>query len=693
MDYPDAMNDEQIGQELKPPCVVSCPVNTDTRLLAQRISEGNYEEALEILLEANPFSSVCGRICHHPCEQSCRRVKVDASVSLRMLKRFVIENTRDYRKTRSRKPKSKTGKRVAIIGSGPAGLTVANDLAYEGHSVTVFEKSENLGGMLCLALPRYRLPYSVVEEDIRDIISLGVDVKTRCEVGKDVTISKLREDCDAVLIATGLAESRSIDIPGIDSEGVFLAIPFLTSVTLGQPLPIGKNVVVIGGGNVAIDVARTAVRLGAKKVAAVSLESREEMPAWDTEVREALEEEVEIINSRGPLAVISENRRVKGIEFKKCTSVFDEEGRFRPMFDEKNVMVIPADSIIIAIGQRVDLSLVEGSGLKTLPGGRLEFNPKTLSLSENGFFACGEVAFGPGSAVEAVQKGHVAARVIEHYLGTGTLLEVEDTEPLSIGDIPEETFKKIKERKRIEVELLPAQQRVKDFQEFERSYTEEEALREARRCLSCTAGAFVDETACASCLNCVRICPFGVATVEKTAIMPEEKCQTCGICAAECPAAAIALKRFQTSKMESEIVEFLEEARKKKDSPKRLIVSFACLFETTTRKTLYEGKQELLEQGIYLIPIPCVARLSLPELLAPLALGADSVVIIACESDECLYPGAEYLLHRRIKRAKSLLDEIGVSPEKIDFWITGESAETSWKAFLQISRMKADIIP
>jgi NADPH-dependent glutamate synthase beta subunit-like oxidoreductase/coenzyme F420-reducing hydrogenase delta subunit len=664
MNLSRAEDGEKTVYELKPPCVVSCPVETDTRLLAQRISEGNYEEALEILLRANPFSSVCGRICHHPCEQGCRREKVDSPVSLRMLKRFVVENTREYRRSRNRRPKDGIGKEVAIIGSGPSGLTVANDLALEGYSVTVFEKSQNLGGMLCLALPRYRLPYSVVEEDIEDILSLGVDVRTGCEIGRDVTIAQLQRDYDAILIATGLAESRSLDIPGIDSEGVLLAIPFLTSVSLGNPPPIGKDIVVIGGGNVAIDVARTAVRLGTEKVTAVSLESREEMPAWDSEIREALEEGVEIINSRGPRMVVNENHKVVGVEFKRCTSVFDEDGRFRPVYDEKNVMVLPTGLIIIAIGQRVDLTLAEGSKLKTLPGGRLEFNPRTLSLSEEGIFGCGEVVFGPGSAIDAVQKGHLAAKAIDHYLRTGTLLEIEETVTPSVEDIPEETFKKIKERKRVEVELLSAEKRIKSFSEFERSYTEEEALREARRCLSCTAGAFVDEAACASCMNCVRICPFGVATVEKTAAMPEEKCVTCGICAAECPAAAIALKTFETSKLESEIAQFLEEAREKGTS-ERLIVSFACLYETTTRKTLREEKEELLKQGINLIAIPCVARLSLPELLAPLALGADSVVVIACESEECLYPGALSLLSRRVTRAKSLLEGIGVSPVQI----------------------------
>lgn len=678
-------------QDLKPPCVVSCPVNTDTRLLAQRVSEGNYEEALEILLKANPFSSVCGRICHHPCEQGCRRTKIDAPVSLRMLKRFVVENTGEYRKGRNRQPAEKTGKRVAIVGSGPSGLTAANDLALKGHSVTVFEKSDNLGGMLWLALPRYRLPHSVVQEDIKDILSLGIEVKTGCEVGKDLTLRELQKEYDAVLIAVGLAESRSLDIPGIDADGVLLAIPFLTSVAMERPFSIGDNVIVIGGGNVAMDVARTAIRLGAQKVAAVSLESSEEMPARDSEVREALEEGVEIINSRGPLSIATEDRRVVGAEFKKCVSVFDEEGRFRPVFNEKNVMVLPADSVIVAIGQRVDLSVVQDSDVETAPGGRLKFEPRTMSLSSEGVFGCGEVVYGPGSAVEAVAKGHLAAEAIDHYLTDGALMEMEEVKPLSIGDIPDETFSKIKERARIETELLSAQERVKGFAEFERSYTEAEALHEARRCLACTAGAFVDEAACASCMNCVRICPFGVATVEKTAIMPEEKCVTCGFCAAECPAAAIALKKFETGKLGSEIAEFLQNAREKGTSD-RLIVSFACLYETNTRKMLYEKRQELLKEGINLVAVPCVARLSLAELLAPLAQGADSVVIIACGGDDCLYPGADILLGRRVERAKSLLEEIGVSPEKIDFWETKGSAETCWDAFLQISKMKAGAI-
>jgi len=676
-----------MAEERKPPCVVSCPVMTDTRFYAQKISEGKYEEALEILLRANPFSSVCGRICHHPCEKGCRRAKIDSAVSLRMLKRFVVENTQEYRNSRKREPKAKLNRKVAIIGSGPSGLTAANDLALEGYSITVFEKAQNPGGMLHLALPRYRLPYSVVQMDIQDILSLGVILKCGVEVGKDLTLAELRKEHNAILIATGLAESRSLDVPGIDSEGVFLAIPYLTSVALGNPFHLGKKVVVIGGGNVAVDVARSVVRLGAEKVVMVSLESRKEMPAWESEIKEALEEGIEIINSRGPRAVINQDHRVAGIEFKKCVSVFDQDQRFNPKYDEKNVMLLPADSIMIAIGQRVDLGFARDSNLKTLPAGRLEFNPRTMSLSEPGIFGAGEVVYGPGAAVEAVQKGHLVARAIDHYLKTGQFLEIEDTRPASIGEIPEETFKKIRERKRVEVEHLSAQERVKGFMEFERTYTEEEALREARRCLSCTAGAFVDEALCASCLNCVRICPFGVARVEKTAIMPEEKCQSCGICAAECPAAAIALKVFQTGLMKSEIEEFLRHTREKGKS-ESLIVCFACLYETRTRKTLLEGKQEMLQQGILLIPIPCVGKLSLPDLLSPLALGAESVVIIACAGEDCLYPGADSLLMRRVTKAKALLSEIQVSPEKIDFWKTREAAEISWQAFLQISKTK-----
>ncbi|MHC4779529.1 MAG: FAD-dependent oxidoreductase [Planctomycetota bacterium] len=401
-------------------CRAACPAYTDTRTYAHLIAEGKYEEAMDVLLEANPFSSVCGLICHHPCELDCRRVDVDEGVSLRALKRFVMEQTREYRKKRLKKIEPTHSEKVAVIGAGPSGMTAAADLARAGYPVTVFERSDKPGGMLTGAIPPYRLPLSVVMEDVDDIVGLGVELKTSVDVGVDVTLKSLEaEGFKAVVVATGLAESRSIDIPGIDSEGVHKAIPYLWTVTRSDPQKLGASAVVIGGGNVAADVARSARRAGVAKVVMISLESRKEMPAWEWEIEECEDEGVEIMNSWGPKAIVADGGKVKAIEFKRCTRVFDENGRFSPQFDEGETTTVETEAVILAIGQGGDLSFLEGTDVETAGPGRIVWDADTLATSKKGLFASGEIVTGPGSAVDAVASGHRVADSVPPRPGQG----------------------------------------------------------------------------------------------------------------------------------------------------------------------------------------------------------------------------------------------------------------------------------
>lgn len=679
----------EIQVEREAPCLVGCPVHTDTRLMVERILEGRYEDALDLLLAANPFTSVCGRICHHPCEQGCRRVKVDAPLGLRQLKRFVVEATRDYR-LRRRAPAERTRReRIAIVGSGPSGLTAAHDLARAGFGVTVFEAGAEPGGMLGTTIPRYRLPYEVLREDIDDILALGVELRTECAVGEEIPLEQLRREFAAVLIATGLSESRTLAVPGIDADGVLLALPLLRAVAGGGAPPLGERVVVIGGGNVAADVARCARRLGAAHVTIACLESRQEMPAWDWEIEEALEEGIELAPSWGPKAVLSQEGRATDLELKRCLRVFDETGKFAPAFDEAETMSLEADSVVLAIGQAADLTCLTGSAVKAGPGGRLEYDAETMMTSERGVFACGEVSAGPGSAVEAVDDGHRAAHAIAHILDTGQALRQPPREERpAIGDLPEETVARVKIRPRLEVARAPGEERIGGFSEIERGFTEVEARAEAQRCLACTTGAFVDEDRCAACLTCVRICPFDVATVTNTATMPQEKCLACGLCAAVCPAAAIALKRFGAERIADDLKRLLSQTEKA--SPPTLIVSFCCLFEATSRKFLDEKAEDVAETGIARVLVPCVGRLSVPDILAPFERGADGVCVITCSGGECLYPTAEARLGARVEEAKRVLEEIGLSGERIDLWRTRQSAEVSWTAFWEISRRKLE---
>ncbi len=409
--------------EREAPCVAACPVHTDTRLYVEHILHGRYEGALDLLLTANPFSSVCGRICHHPCEESCRRSKVDAPVGLRQLKRFVVEATGDYRARRRGAARRTRKESVAVVGAGPAGLTAAHDLVRAGFGVTVFEAGPEPGGMLGTTIPRYRLPYDVVREDIDDILALGVELRVNCTVGRDIGLRELQRRFWATLIATGLSESRTLGAPGIDSHGVLLALPLLRAILAGEAPPLGERVVVIGGGNVAMDVARCARRLGAVEVTMACLESRDEMPAWEWEIEEGLEEGIKLAPSWGPKEVLTEGERVVGIELKRCVRVFDEEGSFSPAFDEVETTTLTADSVVLAIGQAADLTCLKGSSVKAGPGGRLEYDAETMGTSERGVFACGEVSTGPGAAVEAVADGHRAARAIAHFLDTGEALK------------------------------------------------------------------------------------------------------------------------------------------------------------------------------------------------------------------------------------------------------------------------------
>ncbi len=679
-------NPQESSVELCTTCSAACPVHTDTREYVQCITRGDYERALDVLLQVNPFSSVCGFICHHPCESECRRKAIDSPVSLRQLKRFVVENTREHRVRSRTKASQTTGKKVAIIGSGPAGLTAAKDLAFMGHRVTVFDKQPVLGGMLANAIPRYRLPLDALFDDIEDILAAGVEARTNCEVGKDLSFDQLRKDYDAILISVGLAESSSLPIPGIESKGVLLGIPFLWDTANGFAPKIGDRVLVVGGGNVAIDVARTAKRLGPSSVYLACLESREEMPAWKWEIQEAEEEGIVIMNSWGPKAILFQDGKTTGIEFRRCTQVFDENRRFSPRYDESETTTVEVETVILTIGQRANLDFIRGTPV-AVDGGRLVFDRETLRTSEAGVFASGEVITGPGSAVQAVASGHNAARVMDHYLKTGEVMKLEPESLETIGELSEKTAERAKKSERMEVGLPTASDRIKNFSPIERAYSEGEALAEARRCLACATGAVLDSTAlCAGCLTCVRICPYGVATVDQTAFMPAKECLTCGLCAAECPAAGIRLARFATNNMKETLADILKQTDLSRIS-KPFVVSYCCLYETTSRKYLkQQAMKEIEESGILKIMVPCVGRLGSIDLLTPFELGADRVAVIACKENGCAFTGAEELFNRRIKGVRHFLDEIKVGQNNLLFFHTRGNAEESWPEIWEEAR-------
>ena len=358
INYPQAIPSTHVIDRRQAPCVQACPVHLDIREWVGLIAAGDDAGALALIRQKLPLPGVIGRICDHPCEEACLRGKlVEDPISICALKRFVADRERESGKPAALPERAEpTGKKVAVVGSGPAGLAAAWELAICGHAVTIYEANPNPGGMLRYGIPAYRLPRDVLDSEIERILAMGVDLKTNVRVGKDIQLDQLRTDHAAVFLATGLHLSRSLPLDNIDAQGVLLGVDFLHRANASEKIKLGQRVAVIGGGNVAVDVAMTARRLGAEEVQMICLESRDEMPAHEWEIRQAFEDGVRINYSWGPLHIAAQNGQVSGLESQRCVSVFDAKGFFRPSFDGAAKRVFPADTVIVAIGQGCDLS-------------------------------------------------------------------------------------------------------------------------------------------------------------------------------------------------------------------------------------------------------------------------------------------------------------------------------------------------
>lgn len=423
---------EPMDQEL-PPCRYNCPVDADVRTYLELAARGHFKESVDVIRKHLPFAAVCGRICHYPCETNCRREAVDDPVAIREVKRFVVEEMAG--KERIDKPEQATKAHVAIIGAGPAGLSAALELARWGYRPVVFEKFPVAGGIPRTAIPSYRLPDEVVAIDVEWIRAHGVEIITGVDVGREKPLEELRGQFEAVLIATGLSKSRTLPLPGADTPRVMGVLDFLTKVRFGEETGIGKNVLVVGGGNVAMDAARTALRLGAD-VQVMMLENEEEIPAWSWEYEEAHEEGAQFNFRRGPVEVLLDGESVTGMKTRGVTAVFDADGNFAPTYADGDTSVIECDTVIMAIGQMADYGFANGSDVELDDRGRVIFNEATYQLSEPDVFACGEIVTKPGSAVEACRSGHQAAVAIDLFL-QGKAIVVDDRIPPAIDSIRE----------------------------------------------------------------------------------------------------------------------------------------------------------------------------------------------------------------------------------------------------------------
>ncbi len=615
-------------------CQAGCPVATDAGRYVQLIAEGRDEEAFLVARAPNPFASVCGRVCAAPCEDACRRGNIDAPITIRGLKRFVteqygVESIRPDTQDRlmaelvsegnryaghlpvsgQAPPRSRgTAPKVAVVGAGPSGMSAAHDLALLGYDVTVFEAGSEPGGMMRFGIPEYRLPRSIIRAEIDKILSLGVTLRLNTPLTSSFGLPALRrEGFEAVFLSVGVWAGRDIQVPGVDLDGVVKAVDYLLNINRGFRMDLGRRVVVVGGGFVAFDAARTALRVqreedlnqfekeageadarvkealdsaraalrgGAAEVTIVSLETFDEMPVLRTtqgheEFEEAQKEGIAFVTRRGPRQFVGE-RRLQRVDLRKVLSVFDASGRFSPTYDDADVISIEADACILAIGQKPDLSFLgEADAVALTPGGTIKVDPATLATSAAGVFAGGDVAFGPRNLIEAVANGKRAARSIHEFLSPAqsTLQSM-----LAIERIPTEQYRMLAGFERLD-RVGPATLDVgrrTGIAEVETGYDPDIAREQGARCLICHVQTIYDPEKCVLCNRCVDVCPeyclalvpfelldLDAATREtllaradtnglplSAMIKDDDRCIRCGLCAIRCPTDAMTMERF-----------------------------------------------------------------------------------------------------------------------------------------------------
>ncbi len=588
-------------------CQTGCPVDTDSRGYVRAIADRDYEKAYWIARMPNPLASICGRVCAAPCELACRRKGIDASISIRALKGFVAEkygveiykDKKDFAQNFKGKFKEKgTGiigiakdisKPVSIIGAGPAGLACAHELALMGYNPIIYEMENVAGGMCAVGVPPYRLPREILQAEIDAIKALGVEIKLGVQVGKDISLKKLYDDSAAILIAVGAKKSRLVPIDGADSKGVFGGIDFLRDVFTGKEVTIGPKVVVIGGGNVAYDVARTSIRQkGVESVTLVCVEDVKQMLADRIEIEEGEEEGIERINSYGPQNIYADKEgAVKSITFKRCIAVFDSEGTFNPRYDESDLMTLPADTVFFSIGQAFDLSFLGESGLEVerTDRGMIKVGRDNVSTSLPGLFVAGDLAYGPRLIIDAVASGKKAARAIHERISKEHLAlkcseshtgqyekEVSHNEVAHLWG-----FEKIKRR---EVLTASVDFRIESVnRKVELGFLNEVAEEQGGRCLNCAVNTIFNGDRCILCGGCADVCPeycLRLVSLENikgdetltelykkrygkdpigtgsAIIKDEERCIRCALCAKRCPVDAITMERFLFKEVYSE---------------------------------------------------------------------------------------------------------------------------------------------
>lgn len=501
--FPEAFNPSTRGEggekvtgfsKLTAPCMDACPIHLDIPKYVELVKDAKFPDSLGVIREKLPLPGVVGRVCYHPCEQHCRRANADEPIAIRLLKRFVADQEWSRGKLPEFQitPSGKRGK-VAIVGAGPAGLTCAYHLCLKGHEVTIFEKQPIAGGMMTIGIPEYRLPGAVVQSEIEAIQNMGVTIKTGLEIGKDLTTEQLRkEGYQAVFISIGAHECKKLGLSGEDLEGVFPGVEFLREVRLGKKINPGKRVAVIGGGNVAIDAVRTALRLGAEEAFIIYRRSREEMPALEEEIKDCEAEGIQFHLLTNPKRIVGENGKVRAIECLKMTlGEADASGRPRPIPVEGSEFILEVDGVIPALGQESDWACLGPDCACTLTEwGTMKIDPFTLQTEDPFLFAGGDAALGPRSLIEASAMGKKAALAMDRQINGLPLEEGNDDyfdllfKAVKIYD-PKEVVKVTEVRDRKDGPKLNPETRKASFEEVEQCFSPAEAVAEAERCLRC----------------------------------------------------------------------------------------------------------------------------------------------------------------------------------------------------------------
>ena len=588
------------------PCRAACPVHTDAGAYITAIAEGRPRDAYLIARTPNPFPSICGRVCAAPCESACRRGTVDAPLAIRALKRFVTEKfgvesfhaATVWHEAHDPVPAA-TGPSIGIIGGGPAGLAAAYELRLSGHPVTIYEAADRLGGMMVLGIPEYRLSRELIAREIEAIIELGIDVRLGFRIGAEASLDELLERHAALFVAVGTGLGRDLQLPGHEQDGVLRAVEFLLNVNQGFRVDLGERVVVVGGGNVAFDAARTALRAasgeadtadttatvagtpddarramtttldvaraarreGVLHVTVIALESPEEIPADPEEIADAEGEVITILYRRGPHRFVGDAGRVTGLETIDVASVFDTEGRFSPTFVDDTEAVLPADTIILAVGQTADLGFVGDLPLDRTRGGGLQVDPATLRTSHPRIWAGGDVAKGPRNLIDAIADGKAAAASIHANTTPGdAAAPAAAAAPVTASVRVELTTRPGYRRLstgydaigRQHVPSTPTDRRT-GFAEVETGYDEQGAWLESLRCLRCFDNIMLEPDLCILCGLCVDICPPNCITIvradrldlgstdQSVLLLDEDLCIRCGLCVNRCPPGALSM--------------------------------------------------------------------------------------------------------------------------------------------------------